>query len=73
MMARRLAVVTWSSIVLLIGIVLVFATITDTPLILAGQTPVTNAFEANYVRYAGLAYAHIIPGVVHRLDSKGRH
>lgn len=26
-MARRLAVVTWSSIVLLIGIVLVFATI----------------------------------------------
>ena len=42
---------------LLIGIVLVFATIrviTDTSLILAGQTPALDAFDANYMRYAGL-------------------
>ena len=66
-MSRRLAVVMWASILLLVTIMLVFAgirVVVDTPRILAGEVPVGQYGEM-YARYPILAYLHIVPGVLY--------
>ena len=67
-MNRATAAAVWTSIFLLIAIVLVFATIravTDLPLILTGTPAETGSFEARYVAYPWLAYLHIVPGILY--------
>ncbi|WP_309104136.1 DUF2306 domain-containing protein [Microbacterium sp.] len=58
----------WLVIGTLIAITLVFAGIrvaTDLPMILSGQPPESDDFEARYVAASWLAYLHIIPGVIY--------
>lgn len=74
----------WITTAALIVVVLVFASmrvVTDLPIILSGRTPSPDAFEARYVAAPGLAYAHIVPGVLYLLGAplqlhrgfRGRH
>lgn len=59
-------------LVLLTSVVLVFAAIrvsTDLPLLLRGQVPSPDSFEARYVAHPWLAYLHIVPGVLFLLGA----
>lgn len=58
----------WVAVGALIVITLVFAGLrvtTDLPLIVSGRQPDPDDFEARYVSASGLAYLHIIPGVIY--------
>jgi len=58
--------VAWGLLVVLVFIVLVFASIrlaVDLPNVISGTTPDPSSFEHRYARYPWLAYAHILPGV----------
>ena len=71
-MRRAVAIPMWTSILLLIAIVLVFAGIrvgTDWPLILSGTPAEGDTFEFRYVRNPWLAYLHIVPGVLYLLGA----
>lgn len=67
-MTRATAAVVWTSIFLLIAIVLVFATIralTDFPLIVTRTPAEDGSFEQRYVMNPWLAYLHIVPGILY--------
>lgn len=69
---RVTAAVMWTLIVLLIAIVLVFATmraLTDVPLLASGGVPDDDSFEARYIAQPWLAYLHIVPGVLYLLGA----
>jgi uncharacterized membrane protein YozB (DUF420 family) len=59
---------TWTTLIVLVAVVVVFAGIrlaTDVPNIVTGRQPDADAFEARYAAVPGLAYAHILPGVLY--------
>jgi len=61
-------VATWTTLIVLLAIVVVFAGIrlaTDVPNIVTGRQPDADSFEARYAAVPWLAYAHILPGVVY--------
>lgn len=60
--------VAWAFIAILIVVVFVFAGIRfsqDVPAVLSGELPPADSFERRYAEHPGLAYAHIIPGLVY--------
>jgi uncharacterized membrane protein YozB (DUF420 family) len=74
----------WATLALLIGVVLVFATlrlVVDVPNVVTGTVPAPDAFEQRYAMHPIPAYVHIAPGVVYLLGApfqlsrrfRGRH
>ncbi|HEX7171350.1 MAG TPA: DUF2306 domain-containing protein [Candidatus Limnocylindria bacterium] len=69
-MGRGASGTIWSAVVVLIAIVVVFVGIrlaTDVPNLTSGTIPDEGTFEHRYARFAWLAYAHILPGVLYLL------
>jgi hypothetical protein len=58
----------WAVLISCILIVTVFAGIRvsqDIPAVVTGDLPATDSFERRYAEHPGLAYAHILPGLVY--------
>ena len=62
----------WVGMVVLIGIVLVYAgirVVEDWPAIAAGLLPPPETYQHRYVAHPALAYLHILPGVIYLLGA----
>lgn len=58
----------WAAVFFLIAVVAVFAAIRlsqDVPAVVSGVMPPAESFERRYAENPGLAYAHILPGIVY--------
>lgn len=71
-LSRPAAAVTWTGLIFLLIVMVVFIVIrltTDIPYLIAGDLPSEDDFARRYVENPALAYLHIVPGVVYLLGA----